>query len=62
MNDPATREREARAEMARLSALVSEQSAIRRAALKELYSQHGSWQKVADATGQKLATVYKAAR
>lgn len=60
--DPVSRERAARDELARLSALVSEQSATRRAALLELYSQLGTWAKVAEATGLELGTAYKAAR
>jgi hypothetical protein len=62
MTDPATRERAARAEMDRLARLISQQAVIRRRALHELHQNLGTWQKVADATGQKLAAVHKAAR
>jgi hypothetical protein len=62
MADPATREREARDQMARLSGDISRWASVRREALHELHQALGTWQKVADATGQKLAAVHKAAR
>jgi hypothetical protein len=51
------RERDARAQIAGRATFT----AIRRQALNDLYKELGTWQKVADATGQKLPTVHKAA-
>jgi hypothetical protein len=56
--DLVTAEREARDQMAR----VPTWAAQRRQALLELHRELGTWQKVADATGQKLAAVHKAAK
>jgi hypothetical protein len=52
------REREAREQMATTSGWA----AVRRQALLDLHRELGTWQKVADATGQKLAAIYKAAK
>ena len=60
--DPVTREREAREQMARLTDQISHWAAIRRQALHDLHKELGTWQKVANSTGQKLAAVHKAAR
>ena len=60
--DPAATERAARVEMDRLTRLISQQAVIRRKALHDLHRQLGTWQRVADHTGQKLAAVHKAVR
>jgi len=52
--------RERRAREGRAVA-VAEWNNERRDALHDLYKELGTWQKVADATGQKLPTVHKAA-
>ena len=62
MTDPATRERHARDQMTALSQRISYWASERRQALRDLYEALGTWQKVADATGQKLAAVHKAAK
>jgi hypothetical protein len=59
--DPIARERLAREELKRVDADARYWASERRAALNELYEELGTWQKVADAIGQKLPTVYKAA-
>jgi hypothetical protein len=50
-------ERQARGRIASVPAWAAQ----RRAALHELHALLGTWEKVADATGQKLPTVHKAA-
>ena len=66
MNDPddlpVLRERQARDQMTALSQRISYWATERREALRELHQALGTWQKVADATGQKLAAVHKAAK
>jgi hypothetical protein len=61
VTDPATRERRARDELLRLAAEVNGWAAERRAALWDLKRQHGTWKKVADATGQTVPAITKAA-
>ena len=61
MTDPLTRERRARETLQGLDADLRHWAAERRAALLELKEQLGTWQKVADATGQTRPAVYKAA-
>ena len=61
--DPAVmRERQARDQMVTLTQRISYWASERRQALRELHEALGTWQKVADATGQKLAAVHKAAK
>jgi hypothetical protein len=54
-------ELDAREAMARHEHSRSSWSATRSQALRDLKKLLGTWQKVADATGQKLPTVHKAA-
>ena len=65
MTDPVTaltaRERIAREEIDRHIGRRAEWATERRNVLIELHEELGTWQKVADATGQKLAAVHKAA-
>jgi hypothetical protein len=60
--DLIARERHAREEIAHHVRKRSEWATDRRLCLNVLHELLGTWQKVADATGQKLAAVYKAAR
>lgn len=62
MTDPATRNLIAREREARdyLTA-APEWAAVRRQALLDLHKTLGSWTKVAEATGQTMPAVYKAA-
>jgi hypothetical protein len=55
-------ERHTRERMAALSGDISDWAALRRHDLLELHRELGTWQKVADATGQKLAAIHKAAK
>jgi hypothetical protein len=52
------RERHAREQMAATHMWAT----LRRDCLLELHRELGTWQKVADATGQKLAAIHKAAK
>jgi hypothetical protein len=61
VTDPTTRERQAREELKRVGADARYWAGERRAALWALKEELGTWQKVADATGQKLAAITKAA-
>jgi hypothetical protein len=62
MTDPVARERAARDQMAALKQRSAYWANERRLALLDLHAELGTWQKVADATGQKLPTVHKAAK
>jgi hypothetical protein len=59
--DLIARERHAREEMARHARRRAEWAKDRRLYLNVLHEELGTWKKVADATGQKLPTVAKAA-
>ena len=61
MTDPAVRERRAREELKRVDRDARYWAAERRAALWDLYEQFGTWPKVADAIGQKVPAITKAA-
>lgn len=65
MTDPVAdliaRERLARGHLDRLVRNRADWAAKRRDALNRLHEALGTWQKVADVTGQKLAAVHKAA-
>jgi hypothetical protein len=61
ITDPLVRERQTRDELTRVAAEARYWAAERRIALNDLYKELGSWQKVADATGQTQPAVYKAA-
>jgi hypothetical protein len=54
-------EREARNHMNALSQRIAYWASERRHALTRLHEELGTWREVADATGQKLPTVHKAA-
>jgi hypothetical protein len=61
MTDQLRRELEARLELKRIDRSTRYWANERREALWALKDQLGTWQKVADATGQKLPAVTKAA-
>jgi hypothetical protein len=68
MTDPLTRvealilrEQDIRAELALLAAAMSKYAGYRRAALWDLKKELGTWKKVADATGQTIPAITKAA-
>lgn len=61
MTDPLTRERQAREGLKETERMARFLAAQRRAALWDLKKELGTWNKVADATGQKLAAITKAA-
>ena len=61
VTDPAAREWVARGELQRIGNDARYWAAERRAALWDLKEALGTWQKVADATGQTQPAVYKAA-
>lgn len=65
MSDPVAdliaRERRAREEIARHIDDRAASAITRRDVLNRLHEALGTWQKVADATGQKVAAVHKAA-
>lgn len=65
MTDPVAeliwREQEARDQMVLHESERANWSKTRRRILNRLHGELGTWQKVADATGQKLPTVHKAA-
>jgi hypothetical protein len=61
MTDPLTRERQAREELKRADRDNRYWAEIRRRALWDLKAQLGTWPRVAEATGQTVPAVTKAA-
>ena len=61
MTDPAVREQAAREMLRQADREARYWAAERRAALWDLYAQHGTWPKVAAAIEQPLPTITKAA-
>jgi hypothetical protein len=61
MTDHIVLERTARAEMERLAGNVAYWAEVRRTALWTLKQELGTWKRVADATGQTVPAITKAA-